>query len=380
MGVKNWVQAIRTCNTDNIEEADALTKFLIITRACVLPMTLTSVIIGGLFALIDGFFNIHSLWDWWLFIIVLVGITFAHMANNMINDYFDVKEGLDTEDYARAQYSPHPILSGLVSMKVFKFMIFAVNLVDFLIMIYLYMVRGLLVIVLALIGFFLSVFYVAEPIRYKNYGLGEISTLIVWGPLMIGGTYYILAGVLSLRVVLLSIPYGLLVMNVLVGKHVDKYEMDKKKGVKTLPVILGKKRGKSLVKLLIVLTYFSIVLLVYLNYLTAWALLTLLTLPRAVTVWKIFSIEKPLREPYIDQNQGIIQKLFLTPGLIKKIDFEPEEEGNWPIWPLWYVAWNFMLNRSIGTWFIIALIIHYFYPLDFNTLILVLSGVLTSLL
>ena len=369
MGIRKWLQAIQTCNADDIEKADALTKFLVITRVCVLPMTLISGIMGLLFAIIDGFFNIYSLQDWFYFILVMIGISFAHMTNNMINDYFDAKEGLDTEDYARAQYSPHPILSGLISMRSFKLLIIFTNLIDLSIMIYLYMVRGLLVIILALLGFFLSVFYVAKPIRYKNFGFGEISTFIVWGPLMIGGTYYVLTGTLPLKILLLSIPYGLLVMNVLVGKHVDKFEMDKKKGVKTLPVLLGVNGGKNLTKVLIILTYVSIIFLVYINYLTAWALLTLLTLPRAATVWKIFSMEKPQKEPYIDLNQGIIEKLFVTPSMVGKINFNPNGEGNWPIWPLWYVAWNFMLNRGIGTWLIIALILQIIYPLNFNYLL-----------
>ena len=43
-------------------------------------------------------------------------------------------------------------------------------------------------------GLFISVFYVAPPLRLKHRGLGELGVLIVWAPLMIGGSYFVAAG------------------------------------------------------------------------------------------------------------------------------------------------------------------------------------------
>ena len=48
----------------------------------------------------------------------------------------------------------------------------------------------------ALAGLFISVFYVAPPLKLKHHGLGEPGVFVVWGPLMIGGTYYVTAGTL----------------------------------------------------------------------------------------------------------------------------------------------------------------------------------------
>ena len=78
-----------------------------------------------------------------------------------------------------------------------------------------------------------------QPIVLKRRGLGEIGVLIVWGPLMIGGTYYVTAGDLPAWVWAACAPYSLIVMSVLIGKHLDKYDIDKAKGIKTLPVVLG---------------------------------------------------------------------------------------------------------------------------------------------
>ena len=56
-------------------------------------------------------------------------------------------------------------------------------------MLYLAAVRGPLIIAFALAGLFISVFYVAPPIRLKHHGLGEPGVFLVWGPLMVGGTF-----------------------------------------------------------------------------------------------------------------------------------------------------------------------------------------------
>ena len=61
-------------------------------------------------------------------------------------------------------------------------------------MLYLTAVRGPLIIVFALGGLFVSVFYVAPPIRLKHHGLGEPGVFLVWGPLMVGGTFLAATG------------------------------------------------------------------------------------------------------------------------------------------------------------------------------------------
>src|SRR5205807_851393 len=79
----------------------------------------------------------------------------------------------------------------------------------------------------------------APPLRLKKHGLGEPTVLVVWGPLMVGGTYYAATGHLPVSVVFASLPYALLCTTVLMGKHIDKIPWDARDGTHTLPVILG---------------------------------------------------------------------------------------------------------------------------------------------
>src|SRR5262249_44729741 len=175
-----------------------------------------------------------------LFALALVGLVVAHACNNMINDYFDTTGGVDTAEYTRALYAPHPILSGLVSKRGLVATIAAFNVLDLAILLVIVAARGWSVAASALAGRLVSVFYVAAPLKLHLHGLGEPGVFVVWGPLMIGGTYYVTAGTIPGWVWIASLPYALAVTTVLIGKHIDKYEQDGARGIHTLPVLLGK--------------------------------------------------------------------------------------------------------------------------------------------
>ncbi len=111
--IGRWLEIIRTCNLPEdlkMTDADLISKWLVISRACVFSMTLISGLIGGLLALSRGPIN------WWFWGIATIGIVLAHASNNMINDYLDYQSGADREaDYPRGLYSIHPIHSGWIS-------------------------------------------------------------------------------------------------------------------------------------------------------------------------------------------------------------------------------------------------------------------------
>ena len=107
--LKNWFTVLYTGNLPAGQPVDVVSKWLLATRAQVLSMTIIAALLGGLLA------QPPSGYQWLLWVLCVVGVTLAHCANNMLNDYFDYKAGLDTPDYARVQYGPHPIVSGLMS-------------------------------------------------------------------------------------------------------------------------------------------------------------------------------------------------------------------------------------------------------------------------
>src|SRR3954468_18552947 len=88
-------EVLRTTNPPE-GHLDPVSKWLVLTRAAVLPMTLTAGAVGGLLAVRHPDFEL----GWYL--LALLGITLAHVSNNLMNDLFDTEVGLDTEQYPRA--------------------------------------------------------------------------------------------------------------------------------------------------------------------------------------------------------------------------------------------------------------------------------------
>ncbi len=320
MAVRDWVHVIQTSNLAPGRPMDAVSRWLLITRASVFSMTLTSALIGGLLAADADEFH------WVAFALSTLGLVLAHAANNMINDYFDLETGVDTTDYVRAQYAPHPVLSGLISKRGLLAAIAAVNALDAAILAYLTWLRGWPAAAFALAGLFISVFYVAPPVRLKHIGLGEAGVFLVWGPLMIGGTYYVTAGEIAPWVFAASVPYGLLVTTVLLGKHIDKLEADRSRRIRTLPVILGDALARRLTQALMAGFFVLVVVLVATGVTGVWSLVALLPARHLPGVMRVFSRPKPERPP---------------PG--------------YPIWPLWYVAWAFRYTRQAGFLFVAGL-------------------------
>src|SRR6201996_9469695 len=186
--VSSWAYALRTTNPPPDAAVDTVTRWLVITRAAVLPMTLVSGLVAALLAIGEPGL------DWRLLVLSLVGITLAHIANNLMNDLYDTQVGPDSKSYPRALYAPHPVLSGLVSRRVLVTAILGVNVADLVILVVLTWARGWPVAAFAVAGFVLSVAYTAPPLRLKKRGLGEPDVLVVWGPLMVCGTYYSAVG------------------------------------------------------------------------------------------------------------------------------------------------------------------------------------------
>jgi 1,4-dihydroxy-2-naphthoate polyprenyltransferase len=307
-----WRYVLRTTNPPP-GRIDPVSRWLVLTRAAVLPMTITAGAIAGLLAVH------HRGFDSRLYALALVGIILAHAANNLMNDLFDLEVGLDTAQYPRGLYAPHPVLSGMITRKGLATAALAVNAVDVAILVVLTIARGWLVVVLAVAGFFLSAAYTAPPLRLKKRGLGEPDVLVVWGPLMVGGTYYSAVGHLPWQIIAASMPYGLLCTAVLMGKHIDKIPWDEPEGIRTLPVLLGERRARRVTQGLMIAFYLAAVACVAVGALPWPALLMAGALPVLVKAWAALDRPRPDSPP-----------------------------AHFPVWPLWFAAIAFLHTRRAG--------------------------------
>ena len=318
-GPRLWLQALYTIPRVDPTEVDVLSRWLILGRVSVVVMTAISAVIGGLLTIRDDAF------DPWLLVLVAVGLVLAHTGSNLVNDFWDFQHGIDTPDSPRATYGPHPFTDERNSSREFLLVTGLILGVATVIGVYLTVEAGLWVLAFALSGAFVLMFYSGGPIPLKYFGLGEIAVFIVWGPLMIGGTYYVLAEELPWWVILASVPYGLGVTTVLFGKHLDKLAFDKAKGIRTMPIVLGERLARHVTVALSVGMYLATAALAV--WQEMWALVLVVgALPLLGLVWRFYSRPKPEERP-----------------------------KGYRGWPLWFVGVAFIHNRRFGLLFVAGL-------------------------
>jgi 1,4-dihydroxy-2-naphthoate polyprenyltransferase len=323
---KKALTVIPNVTKEEWDKLDLISKWLISTRAAVLLMTLLSAILAGLFAWHDGY-KVNLL-AWF---ILALGLVLAHASNNIFNDYTDYTRGVDKDNYYRTMYGPQPVADGLLTKRQ--------HLTYFAVTAFLALLCGLYLIffrdnsptvwILLGLGAFFVLFY-TWPLKY--IAMGELAVFIVWGPLMIGGGYYVLTGVWNWNVVWASAPYVLGVTTVIFGKHIDKFLIDKAKKIFTLPVLIGEKAARYAVLAMMVLPYLLVLVLIATRYFTPVLLLVFLAVPTLRKLYPQFLKPKPEMRPP---------------------DF-PEGEGGWP---LYFAPQGFIHNRAFGMWFMLGLVL-----------------------
>jgi len=307
------------------DKLDIISKWLISTRAAVLIMTFLSAVLAGLFAWHDGYKL--NLLAWF---ILALGLVLAHAANNIFNDYTDYTRGVDKDNYYRTMYGPQPVADGLLTKSQHLFYFAVTGLLAVACGIYLVFISGggLTWILLALGAFF--VLFYTWPLKY--IAMGEAAVLIVWGPLMVGGGYYVLTHTWSWNVVWASTPYVLGVTTVILGKHIDKLLIDKAKRIFTLPVIIGEKAARYAVLTMMAMPYLLVASLIITRYFTPVLLLVLVAVPTFIKMYPQFLKPKPETRP-----EGF-----------------PDGQGGWP---LYFASQAFVNNRAFGVWFMLAMIL-----------------------
>jgi len=323
MNVSMWAKAINVIPRVSKEEWDALdvvSRWLIATRSAVLVMTFISAAIAGLLAARDGRFDLP------LWLLVTVGLLFAHATNNLVNDITDHLKGVDKDNYFRTQYGPQPLEHGLMTRAQALTYTAVTGLVALAAGIILAGVRGEATLVLLAIGVFFVLFY-TWPLKY--IGMGEVAVIVVWGPLMVGGGYYVITGAMSWPVILASLPVALAATTVLFGKHIDKLDGDAAKGIRTMPVLLGERTARHVTIAMLTLQYALVAALVLSGY-CSWLLLAVLAaLPLYVRALRAYAHPRPTAPP-------------------------PQYPAG--IWPLWFSAFAFAHTRRFGGLFLLGLV------------------------
>ncbi|HEY2067151.1 MAG TPA: prenyltransferase [Gemmatimonadaceae bacterium] len=322
-GPREWARAFTGFYpplAEDLADLDPIARFLYSARSVILVISFQAALLAGLLALIDGGFQGVP------FLLLVVAYVVLHAISNLSNDYFGARRGHDTEESPRRRYTVHPLLSGAVSSRLLVRGLLVLTAIAAAIGVYFVRLRGWPAVWLVVAGALLLWAYDAAPRALKELGLGEIAAFVVWGPLMIAGGYYVITGHFSGAALLASVPYGLGVMSILVGKHIDQRMFDESKHQRTLPVVLGERRARALNRAAVVGMYAVIVAGVALRLVTPFALVVALALPRALRALRVMAAPAPDAPP---------------PGYVG--------------WPLWYHRVCLVHNRAFGWLYVLGL-------------------------
>lgn len=254
-------------------------------RPFAFPASLIPVFIGGALA-----FAQPTGASWLLFPLVLLCALLFHSGTNVVSEYFDFKKGLD-KSYTFG--SSRVLVDGLIAPRevlIGGYVLFGIG---FLVGLVLVFMRGVPILILGAIGLLGGIFYSAKPIGYKYLGLGDIMVFLLMGPLMVGGTYFVLTGALNPKVIYVSLPIALLVTAILNANNIRDIKYDRQAKIKTLEIILGYRAAKKEYFFLLSAAYLSVAIMIATKVLSLWSMLTFLSLPLAL---KNMAIAKRSRE------------------------------------------------------------------------------------
>jgi len=273
-------------------------------------MTTISIGVGGAVAAMDGPFN------WWLFVLTLAGMVFLHAATNLFNDYYDIQSGVDSVGAATTRYRPHPLGEGRLRPESVRYAAYALFLAGTVIGVWLAATRGWPVLAIGIVGLLASLAYSAPPVSYKYVALGELSVFLMWGPLMVEGIYFVQRQAFSLQALWISIPFGVIVALVLLANNLRDISHDKRQNIRTIPIILGPRKGFHLYAGLVALAYACILAMVSVGILPLWSLIVFFSLPLAIRIFRIMVQKIPddadARTAQLDTAFGVLLLISLV--------------------------------------------------------------------
>ena len=212
-------------------------------RPKTLPLALASIFTGsalGYWANPQGFNGL-------VMALCLLTTILLQVLSNFANDYGDHQKGSDTEErigplrgIQKGAISAKELKWGLILMVVASFLsgsfligIAYENLSD----LFAFAGLGILAIVAAIT-------YTVGVKPYGYMGLGDISVLVFFGLLGVGGTYYLQTHSIASHIILPAIGSGLLASAVLNINNLRDIEQDAKASKNTLAVRLGAYKGR----------------------------------------------------------------------------------------------------------------------------------------
>ncbi len=174
---------------------------------------------------------------WPAAVAAMIGALLIQIGTNFANDYFDFKKGVDTEERLGPMRVTQAGLVTPTTMKRATAIAFTLALTSG---IYLVWRGGWPIVVIGLLSILFGVLYTGGPYPLGYNGWGDIFALIFFGPVAVGGTYYVQTLDINTSVLIAGLAPGLFSVAILTVNNLRDLDNDRSAGKKTLAVRFGR--------------------------------------------------------------------------------------------------------------------------------------------
>lgn len=213
-------------------------------------------------------------------LLTLLGALLLQAGTNLLNDYFDHRNGVDSS----ASLSPSGVIQqGLLSPRAVLLGGLGCFAVAVALGIALALHGGPVIWLLGALGVVIGLLYTAGPAPLAYVGLGEIAVFLAMGVGMVLGAYVVQTQHFDWLPLSAGAPIGLLVAAILHANNLRDIPTDRRQGKRTLAARFGRRFAQREYALLIFGAYALLVPLFFVDWrLGVAALPALTTLPRAI--------------------------------------------------------------------------------------------------
>lgn len=247
--------------------------WLLASRPATLPAAAVPVLVGTAAAIAVGA-HFRAL----VFAVTLLAALLIQVGTNFANDYSDFHRGAD---HAGRLGPTRVTQSGLIEHESVRRGIIVAFGIATLLGAYLAYVGGWPIIAIGILSIVCGLAYTGGPWPFGYHGLGDVFVFVFFGLVAVTGTAYLQLGAWSPAALLLSIPIGLLVTNILVINNLRDRPTDRAAGKHTLAVRIGDRATRVQYLLSTVLAYAILIGFARASH-DWWMLLPFLSLPLAL--------------------------------------------------------------------------------------------------
>jgi 1,4-dihydroxy-2-naphthoate polyprenyltransferase len=249
--------------------------WVLAARPATLPAAVVPVLVGAAAALGEG-----ARFRPFVFAMTLVCALLIQIGTNFANDYSDFLKGADTA----ARLGPVRVTaSGLMTRDQVRRGIIVAFGLAVMIGVYLAWIGGWPIIAIGILSVISGLAYTGGPFPTGYHGLGDLFVFVFFGIIAVTGTAFLQTGSWSRLALLLSIPIGLLVTNILVVNNLRDLPTDVAAGKRTLATRIGD-RATRMQYVLFCVASFLVPLAMAMDPGSRWMLLPILSAPLAITL------------------------------------------------------------------------------------------------